>query len=97
MDEPSIQQRVLAEVAAERQRQDEQWGASDHGPDMWALIVAKHAGRLAADALDLGALDGADGRDGDAYLTLQQFRERCVKVAAVCVAAVESIDRANAN
>jgi hypothetical protein len=26
MDEPTIQQRVLAEVVAERQRQDEQWG-----------------------------------------------------------------------
>ncbi len=97
MDEPTIQQRILAEVAAERRNQDEQWGVSDHAPDLWALIVAKHAGRLAADALDFGDLDGGDGRDGEAYLALQQFRERCVKVAAICVAAVESIDRASAN
>ena len=96
MDEPTIQQRVLAEVAAERQRQDEQWGVSDHAPDLWALLVAKHAGRLAGDALDLGDL-GDDGQGPDAYLATRQFRERCLKVAAICVAAVESIDRANAN
>ena len=94
MEEPTIQQRVLAEVAAERQRQDEQWGVSDHAPDLWALIVAKHAGRLAADALDFGDVAGDKGAG---YLALMQFRERCLQVAAICVAAVESIDRASAN
>lgn len=89
--EPTIQQAVLAEVAEERQRQDEQWGESNHGPEGWALIIAKHAGRTAADALDY--LDVA-GADSDEYYAFMQFRDRCIKLAAICVAAAECIDRA---
>jgi hypothetical protein len=88
--EQAIQERVLADVVYERGQQDQQWGVSDHPPHIWALIVAKHAGKLADDALDFLASGGADSDEALAFLSA---RERAIKIAAVCVAFAECIDR----
>lgn len=80
---------IYAEIHHERDAQDEQRGESDHRPDVWALIVSKHAGRLSSDALEYLAAPG----DGDRHAAVMDARRRAIVVAAVCVAFVESIDR----
>lgn len=69
---------VLADVEAERRRQEERWGAAhddDHTLFDFVAITTEHLGRVVS-APELG-----------------QAREQFVRVAALAVAAVEAIDR----
>lgn len=81
--------RIYNEIHVERVRQDDQWGESNHAPDVWALILAKHSGRFAADALDLIAAPGYE----DQAPIVAEARQRAIKVAAICVAFVECLER----
>jgi NTP pyrophosphatase (non-canonical NTP hydrolase) len=72
--------KVLGEVWAERQRQDEKWGQQNHGYFKWTTILAEEVGEAAKDALE-----------GE----YQKMRAELLQVAAVAVAAVECIDREN--
>lgn len=70
---------IFAEIIAERRRQDKQWGGADHDDN-----------HLPSDFMDFIEKQTyktytANG-DGD-------FRGRFIKIAALAVAAVESIDR----
>lgn len=80
---------VLAEVAAERARQDDQWGgpAHDdaHGVADWAEFRAQYERRM-VDAMQ-------EGQPFDAHRWRAETREALVKIAALCVAQVESLDR----
>jgi hypothetical protein len=73
---------ILAEVAAERGRQDARWGGSGHDDAMtmteFARLIADYAGWARVKARE-GALDEA--------------RLRFLQVAALAVAAVERVDR----
>jgi NTP pyrophosphatase (non-canonical NTP hydrolase) len=69
---------VLLEVAEERARQDDKWGVQDHSPAWWCVIETEELGEVARAIYE-----------GD----LRQTREELVQVAAVAVAAIESIDR----
>jgi hypothetical protein len=73
---------ILAEVAAERSRQDARWGGSGHDDAMtmteFARLIADYAGWARVKARE-GALDEA--------------RLRFLQVAALAVAAVERLDR----
>lgn len=64
---------VLAEVVAERGRQNKQWGGAEHddehGPDEFLGFIRRQV-----------------SKDGD-------VRERLIKIAALAVAAIESLDR----
>ena len=75
------QKAVLAEVAAERHRQDEKWGEQNHDAGKWMLILAEEVGEAAKAALE-----------GD----VAQERAEYVQVAAVAVARIECIDRRGA-
>jgi hypothetical protein len=76
-------QSALAEVAAERAAQDAEWGGPTHDdrhlPWDWVALLTRHAG--------LAVTDG--GGEADQV----RFRRQMVRVAALAVAAVESIDR----
>lgn len=74
---------VFAEIAAERQRQDAKWGGHDHddthGWHEWIDYIAEHAGKAYS----------SDDND-ESYANA---RRRYIEVAALAVAAVESMDR----
>lgn len=91
----SDRESVLAEVSAERGRQDELWGgpAHDdaHGANDWIAILARHVGLAAFD----GGPHGVCRADGVpvAHHEPERFRRQMVRVAAVALAAVEAHDR----
>ena len=70
---------VLREVVAERGRQDRRWGEQNHSPVRWLAVLAEEVGEVAEAVL------GFDDR---------RYRAELVQAAAVCVAAIESLDRA---
>lgn len=69
---------VLNEVAVERARQDVKWGEQNHAPQKWLVILGEEFGE---------SCRGSCERD------LAQYRKELIQVAAVAVAAVESLDR----
>lgn len=81
-------QRVLRDVLAERGRQLERWGEQRHSPPVWLAILTEEVGEVAKEIADAWA--GADILDAEAY------RDELIQVAAVAVAAIESIDGATA-
>jgi NTP pyrophosphatase (non-canonical NTP hydrolase) len=70
-------QKVLAEVAAERARQDHKWGEQNHEDAFWYLILGEEVGEVAKATLD----------------SVQELREELIQVAAVAVSWIEAIDR----
>ncbi len=76
---------ILAEVAAERERQDGRWGGAEHDDEMtmdaFAQLIADYAGWARVKA-----------REG----TFDEARQRLVQAAALAVAAVECLDREKA-
>jgi NTP pyrophosphatase (non-canonical NTP hydrolase) len=78
---------VLIKVNDERAAQDERWGEQNHDPAMWLAILTEEIGEVAKEV--------ADGR-------IQPFNDRAyhdelIQVAAVAVAAVESLNRSLAS
>lgn len=75
---------VFAEIAAERVRQDEQWGGPEHddthGPADWMHFIDK---QTVAGVFDVELGEEKPG----------SYRRRLVKIAALAVAAIESHDR----
>lgn len=69
---------VLKMVREERKRQDAKWGEQNHDPFTWLTILMEEVGEASKDALET---------------KLQGYREEMIQVAAVAVAAVESLDR----
>lgn len=78
---------VLEQIAAERRRQDAQWGGPDHDDEhpieQWIELAEQRL--QAADAL-IGNPD--DLEDPDSV-----WREYMLEAAAVCVAGIETLDR----
>lgn len=75
---------VYDDIKAERQRQDEKWGGPEHD-DLhhegdWVEFILEHANKaLVGPGVHLASLAG--------------YRRRLVEVAALAVAAIESLDR----
>lgn len=82
LDRFDVQQAVLDEVAVERDRQDAKWGGSEHddchSTTDFVQFIVDYAG-WARQMASMGSHDKA--------------RRRLIQVAALAVAAVESIDR----
>ena len=72
---------VLYDVAAERDRQDKKWGVQLHDPQWWLVILAEEVGEVARAIFEA---DDAGVRE--------DYRAELVQVAAVAVAAIESLD-----
>jgi uncharacterized protein YbdZ (MbtH family) len=77
------QYNILAEIVKERQRQREKWGEQLHTPVGWVVILGEEYGEVCK-----GYCDAAFKGDG-----LTHYREELIHTAAVCVAAVECLDR----
>lgn len=75
-------EQVLQDVVAERRRQDAKWGEQNHNGRMWLCILAEEVGEVAH---ELYFSESSDA-----------LRAEWVQVAAVAVAAIESLDRARA-
>ena len=75
--------RILQEIRRERDRQDVKYGWPDHDdghyPGDWCLILSKYLGSAAAETIDA---------EPDAA-----FRDNMIKIAAVAIAATQSLDR----
>lgn len=70
--------KYLNEIKSERKKQDEKWGEQNHSPVVWVVILTEEVGETAKEALE-------DNK--------RKYRKELVQCAAVCVAAIESLDR----
>lgn len=78
---------ILTEVFAERRRQDAKWGEQNHAPVLWLAILGEEVGEANKAALE------AHFPNYDRYGDWTDYRRELIEVAAVAVAAVESLDR----
>lgn len=74
-------QEVLQEVAKERERQNTKWGVQRHNPLTWLAILGEEVGEV-----NKAVLENIFSRKG-----LEEYRQELIQVAAVAVAAVESL------
>lgn len=74
--------KVLDDVAAERHRQLQLWGEQTHTPLLWYAILGEEYGEV-----------GKELADGQTKLDKGAYRKELIQVAAVAVAAVESLDK----
>lgn len=77
---------VLSQVAAERARQDSNWGEQNHDGPLYLAILEEEVGEVAKAILD------------HRYKNKMaiHIRDELVQVAAVAVAMIEAFDRGNA-
>jgi NTP pyrophosphatase (non-canonical NTP hydrolase) len=73
---------LIDEILQERKRQDLRWGQQNHGPEFWLLILLEEIGEAARAVLE-GQVDG--------------YKKELTQVAAVSIAAIESLARGNLN
>jgi hypothetical protein len=77
------QEAILAEVLAERDRQDEQWGGPKHDDDHieqdWFAFIGNQIDKAERESFRLYAESTP--------------RDRLIKIAALALAGIESIDR----
>lgn len=78
---------VLAEVQAERTRQDERWGEQNGHDFEWVSILTEEVGESAQ------AANEANFKSSKTRGDFTHLREELVQVAAVAVAWIEAIDR----
>ena len=74
----SINKKVLTEIETERARQDSKWGIQNHEPLKWNAILGEEFGEVSKAILENDT---------------ENYREELIQVAAVAIAAVESLDR----
>jgi hypothetical protein len=89
---------ILAEVSAERTRQDTLFGGAahddTHSATDWIAIIVRHLGLATDDGSPAGIClinDGCAGADPVRY------RRQLIRVAAIAVAALETFDRKTAS
>ena len=87
-----IRKRVLADIQAERARQEEKWGEQNHDPVFYLAILVEEVGEAMREALDAHA-----SRTGPEWSRSKQvlanLRAETVQSAAVAQAIVECLDR----
>jgi len=77
---------ILAEIAAERVRQNNKWGIQNHSPIEWIAILGEEFGEAAKEALENHFKYA--GNEG-----LANYRKELIQVAAVAVQMIECLDR----
>lgn len=84
---------VVAEVYAERRRQDARWGTQDHVPRVWLMILGEEVGEANQAALEhhFAQFDKRAATRGPRDLA--EYRAELVQVAAVAVSMIECLDR----
>ena len=69
---------ILGEVFKERILQDKKWGEQNHSPFVWLGILGEEYGEACRGVVDAN---------------LDSYREELIHTAAVCVSAIECMDR----
>lgn len=79
--------RIFQEIAIERERQDNQWGGPEHDDTRlyfdWFTFIRGQIRRYTPQSKDLPKISDR----------VKAIRSRLVKIAALAVAGIESIDR----
>ncbi len=75
---------IIHEIVEERQRQKIKWGKQDHHPLEWLAILGEEVGEVNRAVLSFHFGGTAD---------TQNYRKELVQVAAVAIAAIESLGR----
>ena len=76
----------IADVLAERQRQDDKWGVQDHTPIEWLPILVEEVGEVSKAICESYFDDGGDYHGGNYY-------EELTQVTAVGLAMMECYNR----
>ena len=86
---------ALADVQAERRRQDDKWGPQNHDQMIWLGILAEEFGEAAKEINELHfrRCKAKDCDGGCLNGTTSKVRSELIQVAAVAVAMIESLDR----
>ena len=89
---------VYDEIREEREEQDAQWGGAEHDDEHtridWIRFIAEHLGKALGGRVEVidevhwftATISGSVG-------AMSEFRRQMIRVAALAVAAVESLDR----
>lgn len=86
----STKAEILKEVDGERIKQDKKWGPQNHTPIIWTGILGEEFGETAKAANEVH-FSSQPGELRNSWL--KNYREELIQTAAVCIAAVESLDR----
>jgi NTP pyrophosphatase (non-canonical NTP hydrolase) len=78
----SMGENIVADILAERERQDCKWGVCHHPTQVWLTILAEEVGEVAKAIL---------------LEDTKNYREELIQVAAVALAAIESLDAQHAD
>jgi len=78
--------RINNDIVAELQRQDAKWGEQNHAPSVWLAVISEELGEASEAFLQWNF--GGLSKEQFAH-----FRDELVHVAAVSIAAIESLDR----
>ncbi len=84
--------RLMGEVLAERQRQDDKWGRQDHDLTVWLTVLAEEVGEVAQAIL--AERRGVQGGEARAALRASRagLRAELIQVAAVATPTAEWLD-----
>lgn len=82
---------AMRPILAERMAQNDRWGEQNHSPMEWMAILTEEVGEAMREALE-------HHWNGEHYFhdrgaVLERYRAELIQVAAVAVAALESLDR----
>lgn len=86
-----VTKEAMRPILAERMAQNDRWGEQNHTPMEWMAILTEEVGEAMKEALEehwLG-VHYFDKREE----VLRRYRAELIQVAAVAVAALESLDR----
>jgi len=83
---------VIDVVEEERIRQDEKWGRQDHSPFHWLAILMEEVGEASKAAVEAFPHKNPIS-EGEKKQYLLDYGNELIQVAAVAVAAIESLHR----
>ncbi len=82
-----IQEKVIQDLLAERQRQDSKWGEQNYPSQFWTGILGEEYGEL-CEAINETVFD--NGSDKGGY---ENMKKEAIHVAAVAVGFLECLER----
>lgn len=88
---------ILNEIRKERERQDSKWGEQNNKPMEWIPIIMEELGEASKEALEhyFRYPDKLGSNPSDNYqkMRLELYRKELIETAAVCVNAIQCLDR----
>jgi len=93
--------KILKEIKAERERQNQKWGEQNHKGIEWIAILSEEVGEASKEILDHHFKNPVKNTEGksvapavaDQALRLSCYRKELIQVAAVAVQMIECLDR----